>query len=101
MDEAEIVLDVVFPASDEAAEVVEPGEEPLHVPASFIAAQWPPVLGFAPVAAVGRDHFNRVFVLELLVEPVRVVGLVADQPRGQLAEEASGEDLFDKRAFRR
>jgi hypothetical protein len=38
MDEAEEVLDVVFPSSNEAAEVVHPCKEPLHFPALSIAA---------------------------------------------------------------
>ena len=36
VDEAE-VFDVVFPAGNEAAEVVQSGKEPLHFPASAIA----------------------------------------------------------------
>ena len=31
VNEAEEILDVVFPSSDEAAEVWRPGEEPLHL----------------------------------------------------------------------
>jgi len=37
VDEAEEVFDVVFPAGNEAAEVVQSGKEPLHFPASAIA----------------------------------------------------------------
>ncbi len=37
VDEAEEVVDVVFPASDQAAEVVHPGEEAFHAPAPPIA----------------------------------------------------------------
>ena len=36
---AEEVFDVVFTPSDESAEVVHPREEPLHFPASAVAAQ--------------------------------------------------------------
>ena len=31
--------------------------------------------------------------------PIRVVGFVADEPGGQLVEEASGKNLFDKLAL--
>jgi hypothetical protein len=34
-NEAEKVLDVVFPSGHEPAEVVHPGEEPLHLPSSL------------------------------------------------------------------
>jgi hypothetical protein len=32
MDEAEVVFDAAFIADDEAAEVAEPREQPLHLP---------------------------------------------------------------------
>jgi hypothetical protein len=35
VDKAEIVLDAVFPSSDKATEVVHPGKEPFHLPASI------------------------------------------------------------------
>lgn len=37
VDKAEEVLDVVLPAGDKAAEVVHPSEQPLYLPASFVA----------------------------------------------------------------
>jgi len=73
-DEAEEVLDVIFPSGDEAAEVVHPRKEPLDFPASAIAAQLASILAPAPVAPVGRDHLNAVFLLERAVERVRIVG---------------------------
>jgi len=36
MHEAEEVFDVVFPSSYEAAEVMQPCEQPLHSPASAV-----------------------------------------------------------------
>jgi hypothetical protein len=39
VDETEEVFDVVFLSSDESPEVVHPCEEPLHFPASAVAAQ--------------------------------------------------------------
>jgi hypothetical protein len=42
LDEAEEVLDVVFPSGDEAAEAVHPGKESLHFPAFSIAAELAP-----------------------------------------------------------
>jgi len=55
--EAQEVFDVVFPSSDESSEVVHPGEESFHFPASAVAAELSSVLGLLfAVAAVGRDH---------------------------------------------
>src|ERR1035438_5724603 len=86
VDEAEEVLDVIFPSSDEAAEVVHPGKEPLHFPAFSIAAQLAAILTPAPVAPVRRDHFDAILVLEFGVERVRVVGLIADEACRELVE---------------
>ena len=93
---------MVFPSSDEAAEVVHPGEEPLHLPASAVSAQRAPVLCSAFAAtAVGRDHLDVVLLVEGAVERVRVVSLVADEPGGELVEKASGQNLLHKLALGR
>jgi hypothetical protein len=39
VDEAEEVLDEILPSSDETAEVVHPGKEPLYFPAFSIPTQ--------------------------------------------------------------
>ena len=101
MDEAEEVLDVVFPSSDEAAEVVHPSEEPFDLPALLVTAKLAPVLRFASVAAVRGDHLDAVFVLEPLVELVGVVSLVANQSNGQFVEKASGKNFLNKLALGR
>ena len=96
MDEAEEVFDVVLPSGDEATEVVHPREKPLYSPALAIAAQLAPVLSLAPIAPVGRDQLNAVFRLEPAVERVRVIGLVANEPGGELVEKASGQNILHK-----
>jgi hypothetical protein len=101
VDEAEEVLDAVFPASDEAAEVVHPREEPLHLPALSVAAQLAAILAPASVAPVGRNHLDVVFLAERTIERVRAVGLIADEPGGELVEEASGQNVLHKLALGR
>jgi len=91
VDEAEEILDVIFPSRDKAGEVVQPCKEPLDFPAPAVAAQFAAILTAAPVAPVGRDHLDAVFLMEPAVERVRVVGLVTDQPGGEMVEEASGQ----------
>ena len=59
--------------------LVQPGEEPFHFPAPKVAAQFPSILAFASALPVRGDV---VFFGELLVERVRVVSLVADEPGG-------------------
>ena len=99
-DHGEEVLDVVLPAGDEAAEVVQPGEEPLDLPASPVAAQRATVLGgLLAVAAMRRNQLDVVALFQFGIQAVAVVGLVADQSRRELIEEAVGEHLFDELAF--
>ena len=101
MDESEEVFDVVFPARDESSKVVHPGEEPFDLAAFPVAAELSPVLGFASVAAVRGDQFDALFVLEPLVEFVRVVSLVSAQSSGEFVEKASGKNFFNKLALGR
>jgi hypothetical protein len=100
LNEAEEVFNMVLPVGDEATEGMHPGKEPLDFPSSAISAQRATVLGFAfPLAPVGCDHLDAVFGGELLVERVRVVGLVADEPFGELVKEASGQNVLHKLAL--
>jgi hypothetical protein len=100
LGEAEEVFDLVFPSSDKPSEVVHPGEEPFHFPTSSVASQLPSILRLLfAVPAVGRDHRHAVFLGQGLVQCIRVIGLVADQPLGQLVEEASGQNSFHKLAL--
>lgn len=101
VDKAEEVLDVVFPSGDEPPEVVHPGEEPFHFPAPSVTSQFAHVLGFASTPTVGRDHLDAIFIGEFVVEWIRVVSFVADQPRWEFIKEASSKDLFHKLALGR
>jgi hypothetical protein len=102
VNEAEKIVDVVFPPNDKSSEVVHPGEEPFHLPSSAIATQLSPVLGEAFASApVGRDQLDAVVFCELGVERVRVVGFVADEPGRELVEKTSGKNLFHKPALGR
>ena len=102
MDEAEEVLDMVFPSGDESAEVVHPGKEPLYFPAPAIAPQPASILSsaFAP-APVGRDQLDAVLALELFIERVRVVRFVSDEPGREFVKETSSKNLFHKLALGR
>ena len=102
MDEAEEVFDVVFPSRNQSAVVLHPGEKPFHFPSSSIAAQRASILSLAlAVDSVGRDHLNAIFLGQGLIQSIRVVGLVADQPFRQFVEEASGQNSFHKPALGR
>ena len=86
-------------ASDQAAGVLEPGEEPLHFPPSFVTAERPPVLGDVhTVAPMGRDELH-VEGGQGAIEPIAVIGGVANQTRWILWEKASVQGLRDERDF--
>ncbi len=93
---------MVFPSCDESAEVVHPGEEPLDLPSSLIAAQFASILGGAfATASVRGDQFDAIFGGELFIERVRVVGFVAYEPGREFVKKASGKNLFHKPALGR
>ena len=97
VDEAEEILDVIFPSGNKAAEIVHPCKEPLHFPAFSISAQPAAILSsvFASTP-VRSNQFDPVLVLELRVERVRVVRLVANEPCREFVKKASGKNLFNK-----
>jgi hypothetical protein len=45
---------------------------------------------------VGRNQLDAVLALERLIERVRVVGLVANEPGREFVEKTSGKNLFHK-----
>ena len=96
LHKAEKVLDVVFPTRDESAEAVHPSEEPLHSPATAVTTQFASILRLNSLAPIRRNHFNVVLFGKCLVEFVRVVSLVADEPGREFVEEASRKNLFHK-----
>ena len=93
MEHAEKVLDMVFPAGDEAPGVVQPGEEAFDLPPAAGSARGSAILRAWPdaTAAMDRDHFNAVASAELRIQRVAVVAAIADQSWGELAEEARVE----------
>lgn len=54
---------------------------------------------FWSVCGGSVESFRFVALRQLPVEPVRVVGLVADQPGWQFVEEAGGKGIFDEMAL--
>ena len=82
LNEAVIVMGMVFVAHNEATEVKQPGKEPFNLPPATVAAQRSAVLGLAigtAPRAVERDHFNPVDGFQVSIKPVAVVGFVANQ----------------------
>src|SRR5215471_19824702 len=93
---------MVLIPNNQATEVLQPSKQPLHFVTPAISPQRTPVLGggLFPVPSVGRDHLNSGF-LQLFVQWVAVVCLVADQSLRELIDEAFEESVFDKGDFMR
>ena len=93
---------MTFPARNDAAEVVKPGEEPLDLPPSPFAAERPAILRGRPtMGVVGRDEFDVVRRGEMLIQPVAVVGAIPDQAGRERSDEARGQRGVDELDFMR
>jgi hypothetical protein len=105
LEHAEKVGLVIFPAIDESAEVMEPGEEAFDFPAAAVAAQFAAVLSAlaTPIVLVRRNQPDTMFLPEALIERIAVVGAVADHsfwfgPRETLLNGGFDEFRFMRRS---
>ena len=88
---------MALPAAADPAKILQPGEQPLDLPTSQVASQWPPVLRSLSSSAVGGDQFDALLVSQPLIQPIAVVGRISDQPFRQGAYVALAERVFDQR----
>src|SRR6058998_2939072 len=83
----------------DAAEVLQPGEQAFDLPATTVTAKRAAILGLhLPAAAIRCDQLDAFFG-EVFRERVAVVGLVADEARRSFGEEAGIERGPDERDF--
>src|SRR4051812_31307124 len=93
-------MSVVFVTSNEPAEVLEPSNGSLDLPASSVAAELSPVLRrrlFA-VLAVRTHEFNAAF-FQSCSQRVAVGGQVVDQPARLSRKNPLFKQRFDQRYF--
>ena len=93
---------MIIKASRNTPEVLQPGKESFDLPAPLVTAQRPPVLGarlFA-VALMWCNHLNAL-LCKLLVQPVTVIGFVANQVFWSLFKETLLQSVQDKGDFMR
>src|SRR5258708_40052442 len=96
------MLGMIFISHHQPAKVEEPGKEPFDFPAAQVPAQWPSVLrGHPAVLFIGGDQLHSVLLHQLFIEPVAVVGLVADQTHGHVRYDPLVECGGDQFHFRR
>src|SRR5437773_1347299 len=93
-------MSVVFVTRDEAAEVLEPSDGALDLPAPAIAAELPAVLSgrLDAVLSVRTHEFNAAFG-QPCAQRVAVGGQVIDQSARLIAENSLRKQRFDQRHF--
>lgn len=91
LDKAEIVDELVLVTYQDAAVVLQPGKESFDLPATLVASEFASILrlGFLAIAPVGCDEFDLALGKQPLVERVRVIGFVTDEPLRRLVYESS------------
>src|SRR3972149_10038962 len=100
LEHAEEIGFVQLPASDQSAEVMQPGEEPFDLPAAAIAAEFSAILGsILAVAAIRSDHADAVLAPQLSVERIAVVSRIANHPFGLGPGESVVECGLDEVCF--
>ncbi len=102
LDEAEVVRRMVFPARDEAANVLQPREEALDLPPAAGAAQRAAVLGHvATVRAMRGDQRDPPLRVQPPVQGIAVIRPIPDQARGRRDGHSGVEGRLDERDFMR
>src|SRR5271168_347539 len=103
LDHPEEILWVVFPANDGTTEVMKPGEQTFHFPATPVAAQGTTILrrGGDADGFVGRDKLHAVAVSDALIQGIAVVSAVANHALRGFGKEALIERGFDEFCFMR
>ena len=102
MDQPEEIVRVSLPPCDDAAEVMKPSEQAFDLPTTTPASKRSTILcARAAIRPMGSNQLNVVVGGEMVVQPVAVVGFVADQSGGELFEEPGREGGVDERDFMR
>src|SRR6266567_2273924 len=102
MKKALKVFSVIFITDNQTAEVEQPSKEPLDLPASHVSAQRSPVLGLhPPIDFVGGDQFGAVIFHQLLIQPIAVISLVANQSLRHLGHDPFFHGFFHQLHFSR
>src|SRR5215203_109756 len=101
---AEVVLGMIFPADNQTAVVIEPGEETFDAPAFAIAAQTPSVLcsgARSAILPVRCNHLGSVLREDFYIEWVAVVGFVVNKCFRRFGQKSFVQGLRDQSYFSR
>ena len=89
---------MTFPTHQQAAEVLQPGEEPLDFPPAFVTSEFSPVLPM-PAGAITTmrcDQLDSVLLGQLIDHRIAVISLIANQSLRFVGHEAVLERSLDQ-----
>src|SRR5215471_4190347 len=104
LNKTEVVLGMIFIANHQAAEVIQPGEQPFHFPTTLEATQRTSILSdaFGPATfSVWSNHLDTELLQNFTVQRVTVVSLVPNQPLRDVSDESLLQCLGDQLYFSR
>ncbi len=100
MNKGSVALSTTIPTGDDALEFVEPCEQALNLPSSFVSAQHSPILGSGPFSVVSMrcNQFNALGC-QRLIERITVVGAIPNKSSGSSQGDGFIERSLDKGDF--
>ena len=93
------MLCLVFVAGSDSPKRLQPGNGPLHTPATFVASQWTTILRLTfPVFPIGGNHLDAELgeLAELGIQTITVLGLVANESLRDIKAERRFKGVVDE-----
>ena len=94
---------MVFITNNQTAVILEPGKQPLHLPAFLITPQDTTILGggLFPIAFMRSNQINVAFIGQLLVQFITVISFVANDFVREMFQKTGIQCLLNPRYFMR
>src|ERR1700693_2265886 len=101
LKEGEVVFGVIFPASDEPSEVVQPGEKPFDFPALGVAPQPTAIVeGGLGSSTTVRDQKQYLLFEHSLAQWIAVISPVGNETQGFFFHQSPLQGRFHQLHFR-
>ena len=102
MHEAEVILNLVLVAHDDAPIVLQPSVQPFSLPTAFVAPELAAILGgwFYPLGTMRRNDFDAT-LSQLRIQRVRVIRFVTNQAFGFIRDKTGSKCGFSEGDFMR
>ena len=103
LDHRKEIFDMVLVPNSQTPKILQPRKKALDLPASSVAPEWSPILGFgsfAPATMRG-NHLDTPVLPQSLVKPIAVIRFVADQSPRNLVGKTGFKRILDQGHFMR